>query len=148
MRAARRQGFEAESKWREIVFPGSSSATFDVVRLDSSTVQVIPDVLTNSSVGDVKNWADLSYTKQLQDIALVSNPSQAISVKRNDRPYSKVRKFEVVVRHETHPSGKETNISSPLQTAITATGGKVHFAITNHEETIKEFIEKRNWPKR
>jgi hypothetical protein len=147
LRAARRHGFDSETLWRPIVFPGSSPATFDVVRLDGSTTQVIPDVLTSSKVGDIKNWASLSFTQQLQDFALIANPSSAKSVTRNGRPYSAKRKFEVAVRHETHTQG-ETSVSGPLQTAVTASDGKVHFVITDHAETIDDFKSNKNWPKR
>jgi predicted XRE-type DNA-binding protein len=145
-RAARRAGFDAESKWRPIVFPGSGAATFDVVRKNGTAVVVIPDVLTGSVVGDIKNWASLSFTQQLQDFALIANPANATSVKRAGRPYSALRKLSVAVRHESHLQGK-TAISGPLQGAISATGGNVHYAITDHIETADEFAKSRNWPK-
>jgi hypothetical protein len=148
LRAARRQGFDAESKWRPIVFPGSSPATFDIVRLDGSTATVIPDVLTGSKVGDIKNWGSISFTRQLQDFQIISDPKAlSTSVKRNGRPYSAKRKFEIAVRHETHTQG-ETSVSGPLQNAVNNSGGVVHFVITDHKETVDEFTSKKNWPKR
>ena len=50
---------------------------FDVVRKNGTAVVVIPDVLTGSVVGDIKNWASLSFTQQLQDFALIANPANA-----------------------------------------------------------------------
>ena len=107
---------------------------------------MIPDVLTGSVVGDIKNWASLSFTQQLQDFALIANPANATSVKRAGRPYSALRKLSVAVRDEFH-SQRKTSISGPLQAAITATGGNVHYAITDHVETADEFEKKKNWPK-
>ena len=60
--------------------------------------------------------------------------------------YRKPRKFQVAVRHESHSKG-ETQVSGTLQDRVSRTGGKVHYAITDHAETIDEFKEKKNWPK-
>jgi hypothetical protein len=145
-RAARRAGFDAETRWRPIVFGGATPATFDIVRLDGSTTQVIPDVFSAAIVGDIKNWETLSLTQQLSDFSLIANPARAQSVRRNNRPYSALRQFHVAVRHDTHASGR-THVSGPLRAAVGATGGSVHYVITDHAETVEEFMTNRSWPR-
>jgi hypothetical protein len=148
LRAARRQGYDAEARWKPIVFPGAGRETFNVTRADGSQVVVIPDATTASVVGDIKNWQSLSYTRQLQDFALVANPTNAREVRSSER-VTVLRKLEVVVRHSTHRQGR-SDVSGPLQTAVHdvgAGGGAIHYAITDLDEQIKEFSEKKNWPR-
>lgn len=141
LRAARRAGSDAESKWRPILYPNATKQSFIVTRADDGkVVEVIPDVVTPDVIADIKNTKTLSYSRQLQDFALVAHPSKAAEVRQGDKLITAKRKFEVVVRHETHRDGA-TAVTGPLIDAVHdvgTRGGLVHYAITDLDELIEE----------
>ncbi len=104
-RAAFRKGKQGEEFWIKKKFKTGSKKNeqfTEIITNENGTqerVNVIPDYITSTQVGDVKNVATQSNTKQMKAIKLVA-----------DR---KNKKFSVIVRNTKHPNGK-THISVPL----------------------------------
>ena len=87
-------------------------------------VTTIPDFITDSLIGDVKNVKDLSFTAQLRAIYAMSKGFDAegipVEVYKTgsdvEIPIHDPRDFDLIVRSSSHSDGK-TNLSGPLRSA-------------------------------
>jgi hypothetical protein len=128
-RAARKKGKAIEAQWiKKVIGAGKNNQAFEV-KQGRVWNTVIPDILTNSVVGDAKDWKDISFTEQLRAFHMIAkagrNPGK---VKRNGVEVKWMRSFVLIVRSKSHSEGK-TNVSGPLKGACDT----IYYRITDKD---------------
>lgn len=118
-RAALKKGKAIEAFWiRKVLGTGKNNASFQV-REQSTWNVVIPDILTDSVVGDAKDWKDISFTVQLRAFHMIAkarnNPGRVKDAAGNAVTW--LKSFVLIVRSKSHSEG-ETNVSGPLRAAV------------------------------
>ena len=129
-RAAFKKGKAIEAFWiRKVLSAGKNNRVYRV-KVGSAWERVIPDVVTDSVVGDAKDWKDISFTAQLRAFHAIAKASTRIGeVEDADgHPVNWTRSFVIIVRSKSHSEGK-TTVSGPLVGAA----DQIHYRITDKD---------------
>lgn len=134
-RASFKRGKITERDWAGEVFPGASAMPF-LVKFGRRKETFIPDIVSSTVIGDVKNVKRQALVPQLVAFEMIAHPSKYPGkVFENDgtTPVKNNRKFELIVRGKKHSEG-QTDVTEPLLNALDK---KPHYIIHDQPEEEK-----------